>query len=158
MSSANVESEHKTLRISAKGLLRGSSHISGQVHHNLPINSDTCEWISRASATQNRRVLSFDSYPEGLAGIPGWDPPSMRRRHFFLIASLLLVAGALGTLLWLRHRALPEAVRLLPESDAVVFVNVKAIRRVADTNLSGVVHEPEYDEFIRETGIDFERD
>ena len=82
----------------------------------------------------------------------------MRRRHFFLIASLLLVAGALGTLLWLRHRALPEAVRLLPESDAVVFVNVKAIRRVADTNLSGVVHEPEYDEFIRETGIDFERD
>ena len=82
----------------------------------------------------------------------------MRRRHFFLIASLLLVAGALGTLFWLRHRALPEAVRLLPESDAVVFVNVKAIRRVANTNLAGVVHEPEYDEFIRETGIDFERD
>ena len=82
----------------------------------------------------------------------------MRRRHFFLIASLLLVAGALGTLLWLRHRALPEAVRLLPESDAVIFVNVKSIRRVANTNLSGVVHDPEYGEFIRETGIDFERD
>jgi len=55
----------------------------------------------------------------------------MRKRHIFLILSLLLVAGALGTLLWLRHRSLPEAVRLLPESDAVVFVNVKAIRRVA---------------------------
>src|SRR5438105_15870561 len=82
----------------------------------------------------------------------------MRRRHFFLIVSLLLVAGVLGTLLWLRHRALPEAVRLLPESDAVVFVNVKAIRRVANTSLSGVVHDPDYEEFIRETGIDFERD
>jgi hypothetical protein len=82
----------------------------------------------------------------------------MRRRHFFLIVSLLLVAGALGTLLWLRHRALPEAVRLLPESDAVVFVNVKAIRRVANTSLSGVVHDPDYEEFIRESGIDFERD
>src|SRR3954452_19616217 len=92
--------------------------------------------------------------------VQGQDRPSMRRRHFFLIASLLLVAGALGTLLWLRHRALPEAVRLLPESDAVVFINVKAIRRVADTGLSAVaiVHDPEYDEFIRETGIDFERD
>ena len=82
----------------------------------------------------------------------------MRRRHFFLIVSLLLVAGALGTLLWLRHRALPESVRLLPDSDAVVFVNVKAIRRVANTSLSGVVHDPDYEEFIRETGIDFERD
>ena len=82
----------------------------------------------------------------------------MRKRHFFLIVSLLLVAGALGTLLWLRHRALPEAVRLLPESEAVVFLNVKAIRRVANTSLSGVVHDPDYEGFIRETGIDFERD
>jgi hypothetical protein len=82
----------------------------------------------------------------------------MRKRHTFLILSLLLVAGALGTLFWLRHRALPEAVRLLPQSDAVVFVNVKAIRRVANTSLSGVVREPEYEEFVRESGIDFERD
>ncbi len=82
----------------------------------------------------------------------------MRKRHIFLILSLLLVAGALGTLFWLRHRALPEAVRLLPQSDAVVFVNVKAIRRVANTSLSGVVREPEYEEFVRESGIDFERD
>src|SRR5437899_3209060 len=84
----------------------------------------------------------------------------MRKRHIFLILSLLLVAGALGTLLWLRHRALPESVRLLPESDAVVFVNVKAIRRVASTGLNAgaIVHEPEYEEFIRETGIDFEGD
>jgi hypothetical protein len=82
----------------------------------------------------------------------------MRKRHLFLILSLLLVAGALGTLFWLRHRALPEAVRLLPQSDAVVFVNVKAIRRVANTSLSGVVREPEYEEFVRESGIDFERD
>src|SRR3954468_7185669 len=92
----------------------------------------------------------------GLA-VRGQDPPSMRRRHFFLIASLLVVAGALGTLLWLRHRALPEAVRLLPESDAVVFVNVKAIRRVANGDLKDVAitHDTEYEEFIRETGIDF---
>jgi hypothetical protein len=82
----------------------------------------------------------------------------MRRRHFFLIASLLLIAGALGTLLWLRHRALPEAVRLLPESDAVVFVNLKAIRRVAGADMAGVIREPEYEDFIRDTGIDFERD
>jgi hypothetical protein len=82
----------------------------------------------------------------------------MRKRHIFLILSLLLVAGVLGTLLWLRHRALPESVRLLPESDAVVFVDVGTIRRVANINVSGAVREPEYEEFIRDTGIDFERD
>jgi hypothetical protein len=82
----------------------------------------------------------------------------MRKRHFFLILSLLLIAGALGTLLWLRQKSLPESVRLLPESDAYVFVNFKAIRRVANTSLSGIVREPEYEEFIRETGVDPERD
>jgi len=84
----------------------------------------------------------------------------MRKRHIFLILSLLLVAGALGTLLWLRQRALPESVRLLPESDAYVFVNMKAIRRVAHAkfNGGGIVKEPEYEEFVRETGIDLERD
>jgi hypothetical protein len=84
----------------------------------------------------------------------------MRKRHIVLILSLLLVAGALGTLLWLRQRALPESVRLLPESDAYVFVNLKAIRRVAKTNFSGagIVKEPDYEEFVRETGVDLERD
>jgi hypothetical protein len=84
----------------------------------------------------------------------------MRKRHIFLILSLLLVAGTLGTLLWLRQRALPESVRLLPESDAYVFVNLKAIRHVAKTSFSGMglVKEPEYEEFVRETGVDFERD
>src|SRR3954464_11390726 len=90
--------------------------------------------------------------------VQGQDRPSMRRRHFFLIASLLLIAGALGTLLWLRHRALPEAVRLLPESDAVVFVNLKAIRRVAGADMAGGIREPGDEDFIRDTGIDFERD
>ena len=66
----------------------------------------------------------------------------MRKRHILLILSVLVVAAALGTLLWLRQRALPESVRLLPESDAYVFVNFKAIRRVANTSLSGIAREP----------------
>src|SRR3954463_11192659 len=101
-------------------------------------------------------IISSLSSGSGRSSGPG--PPSMRKRHIVFILSLLLVAGALGTLLWLRQRALPESVRLLPESDAYVFVNFKAIRRVANTSLSGIVREPEYEEFIRETGIDPERD
>jgi hypothetical protein len=84
----------------------------------------------------------------------------MRKRHFFLILSLLLVAGALGTLLYLRHRALPESVRLLPDADAYVFVNLKTIRHLAGENVStgGIMKEQEYADFVRDTGIDLERD
>src|SRR5437016_1047667 len=83
----------------------------------------------------------------------------MRKRHILFILTLVLIGSGVGVLIWMRHRALPEAVRLLPEGDAIVFLDLGAVRHAVDVGKIGVVaREPEYDEFVRTTGIEFERD
>ena len=67
----------------------------------------------------------------------------MRKRHIFLILSLLLVAGALGTLLWLRHRAWADrwhggGARI----GALAGVLALAIAVVAGTPLLEALGEP----------------
>ncbi len=72
----------------------------------------------------------------------------LRRRSVRVLAVLLLViaAAVLTAVLLLRRGRAPEAVRLLPEADAVAFSSEKVTR------------EPEYEQFVAETGIQFERD
>lgn len=72
---------------------------------------------------------------------------------------MLLVAAALiGTALLLRARAAPEAARLLPEADAYVYLNLRAVRMASDFSAKPVAHEPDYEQFVRDTGFQFERD
>ncbi|HEX8925778.1 MAG TPA: hypothetical protein VF786_08305 [Terriglobales bacterium] len=82
----------------------------------------------------------------------------LRRRYWALIVVLaVVVAVALAALL--RRHAPPEPVRLLPEGDAVIYANLKNIRHLTDFNAQPVTErEPSYDRFIRETGIEWERD
>jgi len=82
-----------------------------------------------------------------------------RTRALPIVLAVLLMAAAIALAVFLRRRAPPEPARLLPGADAFVYVNVKAIRN-ADSlgNLAPVSHDPEYDQFIRETGFQFERD
>lgn len=83
-----------------------------------------------------------------------------RRRHTLpIVLAVLLFAAAIALAVFLRRRAPPEPARLLPGADAFVYINVKAIRGTdALGNLAPVAHDPEYDQFVKETGFEFERD
>ena len=82
-----------------------------------------------------------------------------RRNTLWTIAAAVLVIAAIGAAILLRKRAAPEAARLLPDSDAVLYVNLEPIRLL--TNLGkepSKNREPEYEAFVQGTGFEFERD
>jgi hypothetical protein len=76
-----------------------------------------------------------------------------------VLAAVVLVAAAIGLAVYLRKRAAPEPARLLPDSDAVLYFNLKTVRRLTEFGSKPVApREPEYEEFVHQTGIQFERD
>src|SRR3569833_193095 len=75
--------------------------------------------------------------------------------------TLLVVAGVLILLAvaeFLRSKAPPEAARLLPESDGIIYFNLKPVRTFLRKDLKPPRRVPEYQEFIDATGDDWERD
>jgi hypothetical protein len=58
----------------------------------------------------------------------------------------------------LRKSAPPEAARLLPESDAIVYANLKPLRAATHFERTPISRSPEYQHFIDATGIVPERD
>jgi len=83
----------------------------------------------------------------------------MRIRRTLPIAfAVVIAAAAIILAIELRKHAPPEPARLLPGADAFIYANVGWIRRVTNTPLPPVSHDPEYERFLRETGFDFERD
>ncbi len=75
--------------------------------------------------------------------------------------TLLIVAGVLLVLaiaVFLRSKAPPEAARLLPESDGIIYFNLKAIRTFAPKDFKPPNRVPEYQQFVDAIGIDPERD
>jgi hypothetical protein len=64
----------------------------------------------------------------------------------------------LAVAIYLRFKAPPEAARLLPESDGIVYVNLRPIRALLHGDAKPVSRAPEYQAFIDATGIDWERD
>ena len=85
---------------------------------------------------------------------------TMRRRFRFQLSLLiaLLVALALVVAVVLRQKAPPECARLLPESDGIVFVNMKPVRLATHFDRTPVHRDPAYQQFIDATGFIFERD
>jgi hypothetical protein len=77
------------------------------------------------------------------------------RKTLLIVAAVLLV---LALAVFLRSKAPPEAARLLPESDGIIYFNLKAIRTLAHNNFKPPNRVPEYQEFIDVIGIDPERD
>lgn len=77
------------------------------------------------------------------------------RRTLWIVAAVLLV---LAVAIYLRFKAPPEAARLLPESDGIVYVNLRPIRALLHGDAKPVSRAPEYQAFIDATGIDWERD
>jgi len=83
----------------------------------------------------------------------------MRRRKLWIALAVLLVAAAIAAVVYLRSRRGPEAARLLPESDAVLFVNLRLMRlEHVFGEAPPISYDSDYEQFVRETGFQFERD
>ena len=81
------------------------------------------------------------------------------RRIRLLGLSVLLLAATVGVVVQLRKAAPPEAARLLPGADAFFYFNLQWARRATIlTGLPQVQRTPEYERFIQDSGVDFERD
>ena len=82
----------------------------------------------------------------------------MRKRTLIPLLIAILLLCALGAMLYLRAIAPPEAARLLPESDAIVFINLKSVRSVTHFDQTPIERTPDFQHFIDATGIVPERD
>jgi hypothetical protein len=71
------------------------------------------------------------------------------------VAAVLLVLAAA---IFLRSKAPPEAARLLPESDGILYINLKPVRSFFHKDLKPPQHAAEYQHFIDAVGINPERD
>ena len=69
----------------------------------------------------------------------------------------ILLAGLIATLT-LKAKAPPEAARLLPESDAIVFAQIHPLRVATHFDETPVARSPAYQGFVNATGIVPERD
>ena len=82
-----------------------------------------------------------------------------RRRNLWIAVAVLLVLGAIVAAVIVRKRAAPDAVRLLPDSEAVLYVNLEPVRLLTDLGKKQPkTREPEYEDFVRQTGFEPERD
>jgi hypothetical protein len=77
------------------------------------------------------------------------------RRTLWIVAAVLLL---LAVAIFLRSKAPPEAARLLPESDGIIYINLKPIRAFLHKDLKPPRRVPDYQQFVDATGIDWERD
>jgi hypothetical protein len=82
----------------------------------------------------------------------------MRKRTRYSLLLVLALVGALAVAVWLRKMAPPEAARLLPESDAIVYIDLRPLRLATHFERTPVPHSPDYQAFVDATSIDPERD
>jgi hypothetical protein len=81
------------------------------------------------------------------------------RRSLPIILGVVVIAATVTLIVQLRKHAPPEPARLLPGADAFLYINLHWIRTLnAVDQLPPVSHDPEYEQFIQETGFQFERD
>jgi hypothetical protein len=77
------------------------------------------------------------------------------RRTLLIVAGVLLL---LALAVFLRSKAPPEAARLLPESDGIVYFDLKPVRAFLHKDLKPPSRVPDYQQFVDATGIDWEQD
>jgi hypothetical protein len=82
----------------------------------------------------------------------------MPRRTKATIIIVLLVLLLVALAAYLRRKAPPEAARLLPESDCILYFNLRPLRAATHFDRTKVPHDPQYQAFIDATGFEFERD
>ena len=103
------------------------------------------------------RAPNVSFIPDGCLRLKGMN--RRRRRTLLAVAAVLLL---LALAIFLRSKAPPEAARLLPEADGILYVNLQPMRaflhRDRHGDLKPPTHDPEYQQFIDATGIDWEQD
>jgi len=77
------------------------------------------------------------------------------RRTLWILAAVLVF---LAVAVFLRSKAPPEAARLLPESDGILYFNIKPVRVFMRMKLKPPTRAPEYQQFVDATGVDWEQD
>ena len=77
------------------------------------------------------------------------------RRTLWIVAAVLFL---LAVAVFLRSKAPPEAARLLPESDGILYINLKPVRAFIHKDLKPPRRVPEYQQFVDATGVDWEQD
>ncbi|MGZ5178616.1 MAG: hypothetical protein ACXWCW_31220 [Burkholderiales bacterium] len=82
---------------------------------------------------------------------------SRRSKIRIAIVVLAIAALLLGAVL-LRKHAAPEPARLLPDGDAILYVNLKPVRAFSNFGKNPSTHDPEFQNFVNQTGFEFERD
>jgi hypothetical protein len=84
----------------------------------------------------------------------------MRRRNIILVVAIVVViaAVAITAVLLLRRGRPPEATRLLPAADAYFYVDLVPLRTAGLFKNAPENLDPDYAQFIRDTGFQFERD
>ncbi|WP_213806497.1 hypothetical protein [Granulicella sp. dw_53] len=82
----------------------------------------------------------------------------MRKRTRYSLLLMLALIAALAVAVYLRQKAPPEVARLLPESDAIVYANVRPLRLATHFDRTAVKRSPEFQRFIDATGVVPERD
>jgi hypothetical protein len=86
----------------------------------------------------------------------------MHKRTRYSLLLIFALVAALAIALFLKKEAPPEAARLLPESDAIVYLNLKPVRSAThfdrEWNKHPVTLSSEYQHFVTATGIVAERD
>lgn len=82
----------------------------------------------------------------------------MRRRTKITISIVAVVLLLLAGAIYLRKNAPPEVARLLPDSDGIIYLNLKPLREATHFDQHPVPHDPDYQHFIDVTGIQPERD
>lgn len=83
----------------------------------------------------------------------------VRKNYLWVVVALVVIVGGIVTAILLRKQAAPDAVRLLPDSDAVLYVNLEPVRLLTDLGKNPPKErDPQYEDFVRQTGFEFERD
>jgi hypothetical protein len=82
----------------------------------------------------------------------------MRRSTRTTLLIAVVVVVLIAVLVVLREKAPPEVARLLPESDAVLYLDLKPIRAATHFDKTQTPHDVGYQHFIDATGFEFERD
>lgn len=82
----------------------------------------------------------------------------MHRRTRLTISIVVIVLLLLAGAIYLRKKAPPEAARILPESDGILYADLRPLRAATHLDQHPVRHDPDYQKFIDATGIEVERD
>lgn len=81
---------------------------------------------------------------------------SRRTRRTLLIVAAVLVLLAVA--IFLRSKAPPEAARLLPESDGILYIDLRPIRAFLHKDPKPPNRVEDYQDFVDATGVDWEQD